>query len=295
MLQETNLDRTQRDYAETIRSSADSLLTVINDILDFSKIEAGKLDMESIEVDLRANVEDVGAMLAFQAAAKGLELIVNVHPDVPERVMGDPQRLRQCVTNLVSNAIKFTTRGEIVIEVRPTSRGGNVVQICFEVRDTGIGISAPTLETLFHPFVQADSSTTRHFGGTGLGLSIVRRLVEMMGGTVAVSSEVGVGSRFSFTLPLTAVEATSPMLPVHNPLAGRILIVDDNVTNQRVLATLLTHAGYDVATRRQRRRNAAAATWIRRALAQHRRSTWSSPTTRCPTWTARCWASALSP
>ena len=248
LLQETNLDRTQRDYAETIRSSADSLLTVINDILDFSKIEAGKLDMESIEVDLRANVEDVGAMLAFQAAAKGLELIVNVHPEVPERIMGDPQRLRQCVTNLVSNAIKFTTRGEIVIEVRPTSRGGNVVDICFEVRDTGIGISAPTLETLFHPFVQADSSTTRHFGGTGLGLSIVRRLVEMMGGTVAVSSEVGVGSRFSFTLPLTAVEATSPMLPVHNPLAGKILIVDDNVTNQRVLATLLTHAGYEVAT-----------------------------------------------
>jgi two-component system, sensor histidine kinase and response regulator len=248
LLQETNLDRTQRDYAETIRSSADSLLTVINDILDFSKIEAGKLDLESIEVDLRANVEDVGAMLAFQAAAKGLELIVNVHPEVPERVMGDPQRLRQCVTNLVSNAIKFTTRGEIVIEVRPTDRGGNVVEICFEVRDTGIGISTPTLETLFHPFVQADSSTTRHFGGTGLGLSIVRRLVEMMGGTVAVSSEIGVGSRFSFTLPLTAVEATSPMLPVHNPLAGRILIVDDNVTNQRVVATLLTHAGYDVAT-----------------------------------------------
>jgi two-component system sensor histidine kinase/response regulator len=248
LLQDTNLDRTQRDYAETIRSSADSLLTVINDILDFSKIEAGKLDMESIEVDVRANVEDVGAMLAFQAAAKGLELIVNVHPQIPDRVMGDPQRLRQCLTNLVSNAIKFTERGEIVIEVRSESQQGNVVQACFEVLDTGIGIAASTLETLFHPFVQADSSTTRHFGGTGLGLSIVRRLVEMMGGSVGVSSEVGVGSRFFFMLPLTAVEATAPMLPVHNPLAGRILIVDDNVTNQRVLATLLTHAGYEVAT-----------------------------------------------
>jgi two-component system, sensor histidine kinase and response regulator len=246
LLQDTVLDRTQRDYAETIRSSADSLLTVINDILDFSKIEAGKLDLESIDLDVRANVEDVGAMMAFQAASKGLELIVSVHPEIPDRVLGDPQRLRQCLINLVSNAVKFTRTGEIVIEVRPESTGGAVIQTRFEVRDTGMGIPPDTLPTLFHPFVQADSSTTRHFGGTGLGLSIVRRLVELMGGQVGVASEVGVGSRFFFTLPMQPVEATVPALPVHNPLAGRILVVDDNKTNQKVLASLLSHVGYEV-------------------------------------------------
>ena len=246
LLIETPLDRTQRDYAETIRSSADSLLTVINDILDFSKIEAGKLELESIDLDLRANVEDVGSMLAFQAASKGLELIVNVHPDTPERVIGDPQRLRQCLINLVSNDIKFTKQGEIVVEVRcePGSVGPALTR--FEVRDTGMGIAANTLETLFQPFVQADSSTTRHFGGTGLGLSIVRRLVELMGGEVGVSSTVGAGSRFFFTLPLKAVKAESPAPRRPADAGGSILIVDDNVTNQRTLNLQLEHAGYAV-------------------------------------------------
>jgi len=221
---------------------------VINDILDFSKIEAGKLDLESIEMDLRANVEDVGSMMAFQAATKGLELIVDVHPDVAPRVVGDPQRLRQCLINLVSNAIKFTKSGEIVIKVSPrvTDDGGALTH--FEIRDTGMGISGQTLATLFQPFVQADSSTTRHFGGTGLGLSIVRRLVELMGGEIGVSSEVGKGSRFFFTLPLQVVEAMVPMAPVRSGESGRILVVDDNVTNQTVLGTMLTHAGYRVST-----------------------------------------------
>jgi two-component system, sensor histidine kinase and response regulator len=248
LLIETPLDRTQRDYAETIRSSADSLLTVINDILDFSKIEAGKLELESIELDLRANVEDVGSMLAFQAASRGLELIVNVHPGTSERVLGDPQRLRQCLLNLVSNAIKFTKQGEIVVEVRsePNSRGPALIR--FEVRDTGMGIAEQTLETLFQPFVQADSSTTRHFGGTGLGLSIVRRLVELMGGEIGVSSTVGAGSRFFFTLPLKHVEAVTPAPQRRADTRGRILVVDDNVTNQRVLSSQLEHAGYVVTT-----------------------------------------------
>ncbi len=212
LLLDTHLDRTQRDYAETIRSSADSLLTVINDILDFSKIEAGKLELESIELDLRANVEDVGSAMAFQAATKGLELIVNVEPQITGRVLGDPQRLRQCLVNLVSNAIKFTKEGEIVIEVRDRSSGGNPLTY-FEVRDTGMGIAEKTLDLLFQPFVQADSSTTRHFGGTGLGLSIVRKLVELMGGEIGVSSEVGVGSRFFFTLPLKPAASISSGTP----------------------------------------------------------------------------------
>jgi two-component system sensor histidine kinase/response regulator len=248
LLLDTELDRTQRDYAETIRSSADSLLTVINDILDFSKIEAGKLELESIEMDLRANVEDVGTAMAFQAATKGLELIVNVEPEITGRVLGDPQRLRQCLVNLVGNAIKFTKRGEIVIEVRSQRTSGAVPLISFEVRDTGIGIAKPTLATLFQPFVQADSSTTRHFGGTGLGLSIVRRLIELMGGEIGVSSEVGVGSRFYFTLPLKAAETIPAEQRTPVDAGGRILIVDDNVTNQRVLSAQLVHAGYSVTT-----------------------------------------------
>ncbi len=245
LLLDTHLDRAQRDYAETIRSSADSLLTVINDILDFSKIEAGKLELESIELDLRANVEDVGTAMAFQAATKGLELIVNVEPQIKGRVLGDPQRLRQCLVNLVSNAIKFTQQGEIVIEVRDRSSGADSLTY-FEVRDTGMGIAEKTLELLFQPFVQADSSTTRHFGGTGLGLSIVRKLVELMGGEIGVSSEVGVGSKFFFTLPLKPAPDLGLERRVRAAAGGRILIVDDNVTNQKVLSAQLVHAGYSV-------------------------------------------------
>jgi two-component system sensor histidine kinase/response regulator len=247
LLLDTALDRTQRDYAETIRASADSLLIVINDILDFSKIEAGKLDIESIELDLRGNVEDVGAMMAFQAAAKNLELIVHVHPDVPDRVIGDPQRIRQCLINLVGNAIKFTREGEIVIEVGMIGRRDGQAIVHFQVRDTGIGIAADTMKTLFQPFVQADASTTRHFGGTGLGLSIVRRLVEMMGGAVGVESELGKGSTFWFTLPLQPAAGVPHSHPIElHRLGRRVLIVDDHETNRRVLAGQLMHAGYEV-------------------------------------------------
>ncbi len=247
LLLDTALDRTQRDYAETIRGSADSLLIVINDILDFSKIEAGKLDIEAIELDLRGNVEDVGAMMAFQAAAKNLELVVHVHPDIPDRVIGDPQRVRQCLINLVGNAIKFTRRGEIVIEVSTVGERDGKVITQFQVRDTGIGIAADTVQTLFQPFVQADVSTTRHFGGTGLGLSIVRRLVEMMGGAVGVESEVGKGSTFWFTLPLEPAAGAVQPRPIElHRLGRRVLIVDDHETNRRVLAGQLMHAGYEV-------------------------------------------------
>jgi two-component system, sensor histidine kinase and response regulator len=247
LLLDTALDRAQRDYADTIRASADSLLTVINDLLDFSKIEAGKLDIESIDMDLPGNVEDVGATMAFQAAAKGLELIINVHPDVPARAMGDPQRIRQCLINLLGNAIKFTGTGEIAAEVSVVERRGDVALTRFEVRDTGIGIAPEKVSSLFEPFVQADSSTTRHFGGTGLGLSIVRRLVEMMDGEVGADSVPGKGSRFWFTLPMKQVAAVAAAPETTSRRSGRrVLVVDDNETNRRVLATHLTHAGYDV-------------------------------------------------
>jgi two-component system sensor histidine kinase/response regulator len=245
LLRDTKLDRTQRDYADTIHSSAGSLLTVINDILDFSKIEAGKLDVELLEFDLRASIEDVGAMMAFQAAAKNLELVVIVAPDLPARVFGDPQRVRQCLINLVGNALKFTREGEVVIEVCLT-RAGEDTALLFEVRDTGIGIAAESLPTLFEPFVQADSSTTRHYGGTGLGLSIVRRLVEMMGGSTGVNSEPGNGSRFWFRLPLRASPTQSSAPLDLSRLGRRVLVVDDNASSAGVIANLLQHAGYHV-------------------------------------------------
>jgi signal transduction histidine kinase/ligand-binding sensor domain-containing protein/DNA-binding response OmpR family regulator len=247
LLLDTGLDRVQRDYAETIRASADSLLTILNDILDFSKIEAGKLDIESLDLDLRDSVEDVGGIMAFQAAAKNLELIVNVRPETPEHVLGDPQRIRQCLLNLVGNAIKFTQSGEVVLEVGAIGQRNGRTLVHFEVRDTGIGVPQQALDRLFMPFTQADSSTTRRFGGTGLGLSIVRKLVEMMGGKVGAQSEVGKGSTFWFTLPLESVNA--PEVEEVRKIEGgqaRVLLVDDNETNLRVLSKQMTYAGYDV-------------------------------------------------
>jgi PAS domain S-box-containing protein len=247
LLLDTPLDSTQREFAETIRTSSDSLLAIINDLLDFSKIEAGKLDIESLEMDLPGNVEEVGSVMAFQAAAKNLELILNVHPHVPRHVVGDPQRVRQCLINLIGNAIKFTRVGEIVCEVDVVKRTDTSALLRFTVRDTGVGIEPAALTGLFEPFVQADSSTTRHFGGTGLGLSIVRRLVEMMGGQVGVESQAGRGSTFWFQLPMQV--APTRAVEMRLPAAAgrcRIIVVDDNETNRRVLLTQLSHAGYDV-------------------------------------------------
>ena len=245
LLLDTSLDTTQHEYAATIHSSGESLLTIINDILDFSKIEAGKLLIEHLEFELRDSVEDVGNMMALQAAAKRLELIVHIDPHLPTRVHGDAQRIRQCLINLVGNAIKFTAHGEIAIGVTPTTLEGKPA-VQFEVRDSGIGVAPETLGALFQPFVQADSSTTRHFGGTGLGLSIVRRLSEMMGGTVGAASTPGVGSRFWFCLPLVAAD-TANAAPLDLSRVGRrLLVVEDNATQCAAIASVLLSAGYEV-------------------------------------------------
>jgi PAS domain S-box-containing protein len=242
LLLDTSLERTQREYVDTIRASSDALLAVINDVLDFTKIEAGKLEVEHIEMNLRTTVEGVVAIMALPAMTKGVELVIDIEPDVPERVLGDPQRIRQCLSNLVGNAVKFTGQGEIVIEIGRRQAAGREVTH-FQVRDTGIGMTDQAAAALFQPFVQADSSTTRKFGGTGLGLSIVKRLVEIMGGQVGLESAVGVGSTFWFQLPLQTVSGVPE--PVHAATRDqRVLVVEDNSSQRRVIATQLGRAGY---------------------------------------------------
>ncbi len=264
LLLTTSLDHTQRDYGETIRTSAESLLTVINDILDFAKIEAGKLDFESIDMDLRGCVEDVSTLLALQAAAKNLELVIDIDAEVPSWVRGDPQRIRQCLVNLVGNAIKFTAQGEIAVELRRELLDDGRAGVRFRVRDTGIGLAPDAIGVLFQPFVQADSSTTRKFGGTGLGLSIVRRLIELMGGKVGVDSELDKGSTFWFVLPLVAVAAGAVRArPVAVTAGRRALVVDDNASNRRVLAEQLAGFGCEVT---QASSGAAALAEMKRSL-----------------------------
>jgi two-component system, sensor histidine kinase and response regulator len=249
LLLETPLNPMQLDYAQTVRDSAAALLTVINDILDFSKVEAGKLDLEVLDMDMRDTVEDVARLLAIQAHAKGLEVIALIDPGLPDLVRGDAGRLRQVLLNLGGNAVKFTQKGEVSIECRVAQKDDRGTLIRCEIRDTGMGIPASRVDALFTAFTQVDSSTTRRFGGTGLGLSIVKRLVELMGGEVGVSSEEGVGSTFWFTARLgVAQEAAKarPAPPIE--LRGqRIVIVDDNMTNRKVLLGQLSLCGMDAA------------------------------------------------
>jgi len=248
LLCETPLDAEQRDYAETIRTSATALLTIINDILDFSKIEAGKLDLEHIVMDLRETVDDVAHLLAVQAATKRLELIVNVDPRVPERLVGDPGRLRQVLLNLGSNAIKFTREGEVAIDITLEGSDADSALLRCEVRDTGIGIPAHRIEALFQPFSQVDASTTRDYGGTGLGLSIVRRLVALMGGNSGVRSVEGEGSVFWFTARLGVARdlPVSPRAELPFLRGRRALVVDDNATHREVLMRQLAELGLEV-------------------------------------------------
>jgi signal transduction histidine kinase len=202
LLLDTQLTSEQAEYLQIVKTSADSLLTIINDILDFSKIEAGKLQMNTITFDLRMGIEEVMKMLAIKADSKGLELVLKVHPSVPTSVVGDPSRLRQILTNLVENAVKFTERGQIVVKVRRETERDDCTIFHFSVRDTGIGIPLEKQRLIFDAFSQADSSTTRKFGGTGLGLAISNRLIQLMGGRIWVESVVGHGATFHFTVRL---------------------------------------------------------------------------------------------
>ncbi len=240
----TDLTPEQRDCLETVKISADSLLTVIDDILDFSKIEAGKLDIECIEFDLSWCVHHGLRLLALRAHQKGLELNCDLVAGLPVRLLGDPGRLRQILTNLITNAIKFTERGEVNVRVEVDSQSNSEVGLHFSVADTGIGIPAEKLDSIFRPFEQADSSTTRRYGGTGLGLSISSQLVSMMGGRVWVESEVDRGTTFHFTARFGAVPAVEARPESPAPVNLRnlpVLIVDDNATSRRILAQMVSN------------------------------------------------------
>jgi len=244
LLLDTSLNAEQREYAETVRRSADALLSIIDDILDVSKIEAGKMTVEPIPFDLRLAVEDMAELMASKAQEKGLDLILRFSPDTPSRVVGDPGRIRQILINLSGNAVKFTTKGHVYLSVECEERTGEQARLRFSVTDTGIGIPASKLGHIFERFTQADASTTRKYGGTGLGLSISKRLVELMGGKMGVESKVGEGSRFWFTLPLP-VDLTAPdAAPIGMDMTGvRVLGVDDNPTNLLVLREQLNSWG----------------------------------------------------
>jgi signal transduction histidine kinase/CheY-like chemotaxis protein len=238
---ETELTPEQRDYLMMVKASADALLTVLNDVLDFSKIEAGKLDLDPIPFRLRESLSDTLKLLALRADQKGIELTCDIHPEVPAVVVADPTRLRQIIMNLIGNAIKFTARGEVGLEVAVESRTRDQAQLHFAVRDTGIGIDPEKQKLIFEAFSQADSSTARKFGGTGLGLTISSRLVSMMGGRMWVESELGKGSRFHFTAQVGTARGVGSSEPAKRvQLAGLpVLVVDDNLTNRRILGEVL--------------------------------------------------------
>jgi CheY-like chemotaxis protein len=263
LLLRTSLTAVQQEYAEIVRKSGNNLLSLINDILDFSKIEAHKLDMESVAFDLRMAVEDTASMLAVRAREAKLGLCCEVADDVPSQLKGDGGRLRQIITNLAGNAIKFTHQGEIAIRASLASAHDGFATVRFEISDTGIGIPEDRRAAIFDPFTQADGSTTRKYGGTGLGLAICKQLVGLMGGEIGVKSEVGVGSTFWFTARFEEVGAAEqPMEPpsqkrptaelaaqaapalAPEPRAARILLAEDNLINQMVAAAMLEKLGY---------------------------------------------------
>lgn len=242
LLAETKLNAEQREYAETILSSGDALLTVINDILDFSKIESGKMELEQQPFDLRQCVEGVLDLFSTTAAKKGLDLIYEIDYQIPSHVVGDSHRLRQILINLVSNAIKFTPKGEVFLSVNLVKADERMLELAFYVRDTGIGIPDDKLHRLFQPFIQVDSSTTRQYGGTGLGLVICQRLVDLMNGTIAVESTENVGTTFSFTVRLAVNHEPlrQQVYAKNGTLEGKkALIVDDNHTNRTILENLM--------------------------------------------------------
>lgn len=239
---DTDLTSEQRDYMQTVKQSSRAPLSVLNDVLDFSKIEAGKLQVEEIDFTLSSTVRDTCKTLAVRADEKGLELACDIAPDVPDNLIGDPGRLRQILTNLVGNGIKFTGKGEIKVSVGVENQSGDAVVLRFSATDTGIGIPIEKQAAIFEAFTQADGSTTRKYGGTGLGLAISKQLVELMNGRIWVESKPAKGSTFHFTISVRVQKAgvaDPEAVALGNVNNLRVLIVDDNATNRRFLHQLL--------------------------------------------------------
>src|SRR6516162_330583 len=256
LLLDTELTDEQRDYVEATRSSADALLTIINDILDFSKIESGKMELEHHPFELHTCIEEALELLAPKAAEKNLDLAYNVADAIPKLLVSDVTRLRQILVNLVSNAVKFTSQGEVVVEVALAAHGPRTLPagqkedtdffrhpeewlLHFTVRDTGIGIAREKQGRLFKSFQQVDASTTRHYGGTGLGLAISKRLAELLGGKIWVDSDAGQGATFHFTISAKAAPSSTPPAwqgPQAQLAGRRLLVIEDNPTNQRIIA-----------------------------------------------------------
>jgi two-component system, sensor histidine kinase and response regulator len=251
LLAETSLTQEQARYVEVFRSAGENLLSILNDILDLSKIEAGRIDIESVAFDLDEIVGKACQVMAMRAAQKELEFACHILPDVPVELIGDPVRLRQIIVNLLGNAIKFTEQGEVLLEIRNDlyRRERDSAALLFLVRDTGIGIPADKIDTVFEKFSQADSSTTRKYGGTGLGLPISRRLVQLMGGDLSVKSEPGKGTEFSFTLSFPVQTGSTERKErdgVFNVHGMKALIIDDNETNRMVVKEMLSGWGFNV-------------------------------------------------
>jgi signal transduction histidine kinase len=268
LLLETELTAEQRDFASTARDSGEALMAIFKDILDFSRLEADRVALEEVEFDFREVVEGTVRQLLPSAREKGIVIACCIAPSLPARVRGDSPRLRQVLFNLLNNAIKFTTQGEVVLEVKPSAESSAEVDLRFEVSDTGVGISEEIQRTLFQPFVQADLSTTRRFGGTGLGLAICRKLVGLMGGGIGVRSEPGAGAMFWFTVPLakgkTPESSSTDPLPRAFPAADanhtalsdravsaqglRALVAEDNAVSRKLATALLRKRGFEVDT-----------------------------------------------
>jgi signal transduction histidine kinase/CheY-like chemotaxis protein len=253
LLEDTELDVSQSEYVHVAHKSADALLAILNDILDLSKIEAGKLSLEEIPFDLRELVNELVVLHSLKAEQKGVELNSEIGEHVPDMIMGDPTRMRQILVNLITNALKFTSEGEVSISVRVQDRAEDNVSLRIEVSDTGIGIPVDKQQHLFSAFTQADGSTTRKYGGTGLGLAIVRQLVDMMHGELGVESDVGKGARFWFVISVGLSDTTSKAsLPKtgasDEKIRGRVLLVEDNPVNEMVARKMLEKLGLDPVT-----------------------------------------------
>lgn len=262
LILETDLNREQKEYLETIRNSGDALLATINDILDFSRIEKGKIELECRPINLRYSVEEALNIISSQASEKGLGLHYSIEGIIPERMAGDASRIRQVLVNLLSNAVKFTEKGEIEVKASVSELPDGAYEISFSVRDTGIGISKETVQMLFQPFSQADASTSRKYGGTGLGLAISKRLVELMGGRIWVETKEGIGSTFHFTVRASSSLDLPEKLQTEKKLQSlarreddpkaakdlRILLAEDNPVNRRMAILMLKKLGYKAET-----------------------------------------------